>query len=509
MTANAGSAIRQKGWSANPMDSISDICATRAATVREGLEIIDRSGHGLLLLIDAQGRFERTVTDGDLRRLLLNDIAIGDTLAALPQHQSLTIAEDASRREALALMNTRRVNHLPVVDGEGRVLKVLERRLIEKPILLSTPHMGDTEMSFVEEAFRTNWIAPLGPNVDAFERAVAEIAGVGHAAAVASGTAALHLALVLLGVTHGDTVFCSSFTFAASANPIAYQGARPVFIDCEAQSWNMCPVALERALVRAKTAGKLPKAVMVVNLYGQSADMDPIMALCDAYGVPMVEDAAESLGATYKGKASGSFGKLSAFSFNGNKIITTSGGGMLVSDDEALIARARFLSTQARDPAPHYEHSVIGYNYRMSNILAGVGRGQVQVLADRVAARRAVFDAYAQGLRDVPGIAWMPEPEWSFSTRWLSTGTIDPARSGIGAPELIRRLAGELIEARPVWKPMHRQPVFKGCEYVTAGNESVCDRLFDQGICLPSGSNMDPSEVARIVETLRGLLPER
>ncbi len=491
------------------MDKISELCATRAATVREGLAIIDRSGQGLLLLVDDQGRFERTVTDGDLRRLLLKDVAMADTLDALPRHDSLTIGEEGSRKDALALMDSRGVNHLPVIDGEGRVVTVLERRKIDKPILLSTPHMGETEMSFVEEAFRTNWIAPLGPNVDAFERAIAEIAGVGHAAALSSGTAALHLALVLLGVERGDTVFCSSFTFAASANPIVYQGATPVFIDCDAASWNMCPIALERAFVQAKAAGRLPKAVMVVNLYGQSADMDPIIALCDAYGVPMVEDAAESLGATYKGKPSGSFGKLAAFSFNGNKIITTSGGGMLVSDDEELIKRARFLSTQARDPAPHYEHSVIGYNYRMSNILAGVGRGQLQVLDSRIAARRAVFQAYADGLKDVPGIEWMPEPDWSFSTRWLSTGAIDPTVAGIDSPELIQRLAGELIEARPVWKPMHRQPVFAGCDYVTAGNDSVCDRLFDHGICLPSGSNMNASEVARIVDTLRSLLTGR
>ena len=330
--------------------------------------------------------------------------------------------------------------------------------------------MGDAEMSFVEEAFRTNWIAPLGPNVDAFERDIARLTGVGHAAALSSGTAALHLAMVLLDVGPGDRVFCSSFTFAASCNPIRYQHAEPVFIDCDEASWNMSPAALERALMQAKAANRLPKAVVVVDLYGQSADMDPIVELCDAYGVPMVEDAAESLGALYKGKPSGSFGKLSAFSFNGNKIITTSGGGMLVSNDEALIARARFLSTQARDPAPWYQHSVIGYNYRMSNILAGVGRGQLQVLDDRIAARRSVFDAYVAGLADVAGIAWMPEPEWSYSNRWLSTCTIDPAVTGITAIDLIAALSGEMIEARPLWKPMHRQPVFDEFDYITDGN---------------------------------------
>lgn len=485
---------------------VATISTTRDARVRDALAMIDRSGHGLVLLLDTTGRFERTVTDGDLRRLLLRGVGMDDALDALPRIESLTIAADAPRREALGLMDARRINHLPVIDGEGRVVSLLERRDIEKPILLSTPHMGDTEMTFVEEAFRTNWIAPLGPNVDAFEKDIARIAGVSHAAALSSGTAALHLALVLLDVGPGDRVFCSSFTFAASANPIRYQGAEPVFIDAEAESWNMSPRALERALDQAKAIGRLPKAVMVVNLYGQSADMDPIMALCDAYGVPMIEDAAESLGATYKGKPSGSFGTLAGFSFNGNKIITTSGGGMLVSNDADLIARARFLSTQARDPAPHYEHSVIGYNYRMSNILAGVGRGQLQVLGERVAARRAVFDAYVEGLADVPGIDWMPEPEWSFSTRWLSTCTVDPAVHGLSARELVERLGAEMIEARPVWKPMHRQPVFAGTDYITDGNTSVSDRLFENGLCLPSGSNMSADEIDRVIVCMRKVL---
>lgn len=488
------------------MTDVATISTTRSARVRDALAMIDRSGHGLLLLTDDDGRFERTVTDGDLRRLLLRGADLDDGLATLPTLSSLTVHRDAPRREALALMDSRNINHLPVVDDDNRVVNVLERRDIEKPILLSTPHMGENEMTFVEEAFRTNWIAPLGPNVDAFERDIARIAGVAHAAALSSGTAALHLAMVLLDVGPGDRVFCSSFTFAASCNPIRYQFAEPVFIDCDEATWNMSPAALERALAQAKSADKLPKAVVVVNLYGQSADIDPIMALCDAYGVPMVEDAAESLGARYKGKPSGSFGKLSAFSFNGNKIITTSGGGMLVSDDEALIVRARFLSTQARDPAPWYQHSVIGYNYRMSNILAGVGRGQLMVLDERVAARRAVFDAYVAGLSGVPGIDWMPEPEWSYSNRWLSTCTIDPVVTGITAFDLIAALSDELIEARPLWKPMHRQPVFAEYDYITDGNASVSDRLFENGLCLPSGSNMSEDEIGRIIGTLKRLL---
>ena len=405
-------------------------------------------------------------------------------------------------------MDSKGVNHLPVVDGERRVLRVLDRRELDQQILLSTPHMGDTELGFVEEAFRTNWIAPLGPNVDAFEREIAELTGIGHAAALSSGTAALHLALRLVGVTNGDRVFCSSFTFAASANPIVYQGAEPVFIDSDPESWNMSVPALERAFAEAKSEGWMPKAVMVVNLYGQSADFDPILELCNAHGVPVIEDAAESLGAKYKGKQSGRFGLMSAFSFNGNKIITTSGGGMLLSDNEDLILKARFLSTQARDPAPHYQHSEIGFNYRMSNILAGVGRGQLQVLQDRVDARRAVFHNYRDGLTDCPGIEWMPEPEWSYSTHWLSTCTIDEAVTGISARALLAKLADELIETRPLWKPMHQQPVFSGCRYFAHSNVSVSDHLFDAGLCLPSGSNMSKTEIDRIVDTIKGVLDD-
>ncbi|MBS0307495.1 MAG: aminotransferase class I/II-fold pyridoxal phosphate-dependent enzyme [Proteobacteria bacterium] len=377
---------------------------------------------------------------------------------------------------------------------------------MDEQILLSTPHMGSAELEFVEEAFRTNWIAPLGPNVDAFEKELAALVGIGHAAAVSSGTAAIHLALRLLNIGAGDEVFCSTLTFAASANPIVYQGAKPVFIDSGPESWNMSAAALEKAFVAAEKKGRLPKAVIVVNLYGQSADMDPILALCDRYGVPMIEDAAESLGAQYKGKASGTFGRLGIYSFNGNKIITTSGGGMLISDDRELIEKARFLATQARDPAPHYEHTQIGYNYRMSNILAGVGRGQLKVLEDRVLSRRAVFEKYREALADVSCLQWMPEPDWSYSTHWLSACTIDPAVTQIGGTALIQRLAQEMIEARPIWKPMHLQPVFADCAYFSHGETSVSDRLFKQGVCLPSGSNMSEAQLERICAAIRKAL---
>lgn len=484
------------------MKNIRDISVTRSTTVNEALAILEKTGSGILLLVNDDGSFSRTITDGDLRRLLLNGRNFNESLSDLPEIASIVVEAGYSRRDALGIMNEHSINHLPVLDEKRHVAEVLERRDIDRQILLSTPHLGEAEQDFVQDAFRTNWVAPLGPNVDAFERELADYVGVKHAAAVSSGTAAIHLALLLLGVTRGDTVFCSSLTFSASANPIVYQGAEPVFIDSDRLSWNMSPVALERALEAAKASGRLPKAVIVVSLYGQSADMDPLVELCERYGVPLIEDAAESLGARYKGRASGTFGRMGIYSFNGNKIITTSGGGMLVSNDAALIERAKFLATQARDPAPHYQHSVIGYNYRMSNILAGVGRGQLGVLEDRVAVRRSIFDRYRRGLAHIQGITWMPEPDWSISTHWLSACTINPDMSGITSEGLIRKLATEMIEARPVWKPMHLQPVFSSCQYFTAGDESVSDDLFAKGVCLPSGSNMKDSDIDRVIEQI-------
>lgn len=491
------------------MTDILKLGARRSATIREAMAIINSTGLQLLLLLDDDGRLLRTVTDGDLRRTLLAGAELGDTLEALPPIESVTALDAITRKAALELMDRHEVNHLPLTDDTGRVVRVLERRDIGPPILLSTPHMGETELHYVEEAFRTNWIAPLGPNVDAFERELADLVGAGHAAAVSSGTAALHLAVRILGVKPGDRVFCSTLTFAASANPIVYEGGEPVFIDSEPGSWNMSPQALERAFDAAVAEGWLPKAVIVVNLYGQSADMDALNAICDRHGVPVIEDAAESLGARYKGRPSGIFGRMGVYSFNGNKIITTSGGGMLLSEDEDLIKQARFLATQARDPAPHYQHSQIGFNYRMSNILAGVGRGQLQVLEQRVEARRAVYDAYREGLADIEGLEWQPEPDWSYSNRWLSALTIDPEVTGFMASEVIRRLADEMIEARPVWKPMHLQPVFAHCRHFAHGNEPVSDRIFERGICMPSGSNMSPGEIARVVDAMRGVFKGR
>ncbi|HEY4215983.1 MAG TPA: aminotransferase class I/II-fold pyridoxal phosphate-dependent enzyme [Gemmatimonadaceae bacterium] len=359
--------------------------------------------------------------------------------------------------------------------------------------------MSGLEEQFVAEAFASNWIAPLGPQVDAFQDEFAAAVGSGYATALSSGTAAIHLALIMAGVGPGDDVFASTLTFSASINPIAYVGARPVFIDSEAQSWNMDPAILADALEKRAAAGRLPKAVIVVHLYGQCADMDPIITICSRHGVTLIEDAAEALGSTYKGKSAGTMGKSGIFSFNGNKIITTSGGGMLVSDDEALIAGAHKLATQAREPAPHYQHSEIGYNYRMSNLLAAVGRGQLRVLEDRVQARRANFDFYARELASFSGITLMPEAPWGRHNRWLTTMTVDP--SAFGATRETIRLALEAvnIEARPVWKPMHLQPVFASSP--SFGGE-VAAGLFEHGLCLPSGSNLTTADLTRVVSVI-------
>ncbi|MBE9050168.1 DegT/DnrJ/EryC1/StrS family aminotransferase [Nostocales cyanobacterium LEGE 11386] len=367
---------------------------------------------------------------------------------------------------------------------------------MNKPILLSTPHMGDRELEFVKAAFDTNWIAPVGPHIDAFEQEFCQVTGAGYAAAVSSGTASLHLALQLVGVESGDEVFCSTLTFVATANPITYLGAKPVFIDSDRTSWNMSPELLQSALEHRAQIGKLPKAVVLVHLYGQSADIDPILKVCDQYDLPLIEDAAEALGATYKGHSPGTFGRIGIYSFNGNKIITTSGGGMLVANDPQLIAKARFLATQARDPAPHYQHAEIGYNYRLSNVLAGIGRGQLLVLSERVAARRRNFEIYASALANLPGIKFMPEADYGQATRWLTCLTIDAEAFGANREQIRIALAAKQIETRPVWKPLHLQPVFAECECIGG---AVAEDLFVHGLCLPSGSNLTDEDLERVI----------
>jgi len=368
-----------------------------------------------------------------------------------------------------------------------------------KRVFLSPPHVFGDEQDLVADAFATNWIAPLGPHVDAFEEEFCHAVGAPHAVALSSGTAALHLAMELLGVDVGDSVVCSSLTFIASANPIRYNRATPVFVDCD-ETWTINPNLLEDALKHSDAAGRRAKAVIVVDLYGQCADYGPILDLCEHYGAPVVEDAAEALGATYRGRPAGGFGQLGVFSFNGNKIITTSGGGMLVSHEKELVDRARFLASQARDPAPHYEHSHVGYNYRLSNILAAIGRGQLRTLAERVAIRRRTFARYAEGLQDLPGLEFMPEASYGRSNRWLTCLTVNPTIFGADREAVRLALEAENIEARPVWKPIHLQPVFAGSRVF--GGE-VSERLFRNGLCLPSGSNLHRDDQDRVISIVR------
>jgi dTDP-4-amino-4,6-dideoxygalactose transaminase len=483
------------------------LCIPATTTVRDALDTLERTAKGILLLVDSTGRLRRTITDGDLRRAMLAHVPESAFVATLPGQAPVTVGEQEPVTRALALLDEHLIDHVPVVDAQGRPVDLVLRREVSQRIWLSSPHLGEEETAFVEDAFRTNWIAPLGPHVDGFERELAAQVGVGHAAALSSGTAAIHLGLLLLGVRPGDTVFCSSLTFVGSCNPILYCGARPVFIDSEPGSWNMSPQALERAFAWARKEQRLPRCVVLVNLYGQSADMDALLPICERYGVPVLEDAAESLGASYKGRASGSFGRVGVFSFNGNKIITTSGGGMLVADDGDLVARARKLSTQAREPAPHYEHTEVGFNYRMSNVLAGIGRGQLRVLAQRVERRRHVFETYRAALADLADVQWMPEAPGMRSTRWLTCMLLPGSDAAQRRTHILRSLERHSIEARPVWKPMHLQPLFRGAEYFAhAEGDDVSARLFDAGICLPSGSNMADDQLARVIDHLRRAL---
>lgn len=365
-------------------------------------------------------------------------------------------------------------------------------------IFLASPHMSDEgyEQAFVKEAFDTNWIAPLGTNVNEFEKELAAKVGVGHAAALSAGTAAIHMALKAAGVGEGDIVFCQDLTFSATANPIIYQKAIPVFIDSDFETWNMSPKALEAAFEKY---GDKVKAVLVVHLYGLSADMDPIMELCERYNVTLIEDAAESLGTTYKGRYTGTFGQYGIFSFNGNKIITTSGGGMLVSNNEERIAKVRFWSTQARDNARHYQHSELGFNYRMSNVVAGIGRGQLKVLDQRVAKKKYIYDYYKRELGQLEGVHMMPMNEWQDSNCWLSCMTL----SGKVRPlDIMLALETENIESRPIWKPMHMQPFFEEYDFI---GEGVSQELFENGVCLPSDTKMSDADLERIVSIIKGL----
>lgn len=373
-------------------------------------------------------------------------------------------------------------------------------------IHLSVPHMGSQEHRYVEEAFATNWVSTVGPHIEAFECEFSALVGGLPCVALASGTAAIHLGLKLLGVREGDEVVCSTLTFAGSVNPVLYERARPVFVDSERQTWNLDPDFVEEALEARARRGRLPRAVIVVHLYGQAADLDRLEAVCGRYGVPILEDAAEAVGTLYRGQHVGQRAPVSAFSFNGNKIITTSGGGLLVARSASDAAKARFWSTQAREPKPWYEHEEIGFNYRMSNILAGIGRGQLTVLEQRIASRRAVAARYRAAFSDLPGVQPMPDAHYGRPTNWLSVFTVDEARAGASRDDIIEQLAKDDIEARPVWKPMHMQPIFRDCPQ---HGGAVAEELFTRGICLPSSSSITESDQQRVIDGVRAALRAR
>jgi len=369
-------------------------------------------------------------------------------------------------------------------------------------IYLSPPDVGAVERQMLLDAFDSNWIAPTGPDLDAFERELAERVGVEHAVALSSGTAGLHLSLMLLGVAPGDEVLVPSFTFVATAAAVSYLGATPVFVDSAASTWTIDPALVAEELARRARRGRLPAALVTVDLYGQCADYDALSSLCGEYEIPLVQDAAEALGATYRGRQAGSFGQAGVFSFNGNKIITTSGGGMLVSASGQLAEAARHLATQARDPFPHYEHSAIGYNYRLSNLLAAVGRAQLRGLDDRIRRRKSTYRAYQSALGDLPGLALMPVADYGEPNWWLTCVTIDPEQFGADREQVRLALEAVDIESRPTWKPLHLQPVFKDAP--TAGGE-VCATIFERGLCLPSGSALSEDELGRVVEVVRAV----
>jgi dTDP-4-amino-4,6-dideoxygalactose transaminase len=468
---------------------------------------LDATAQGVLLVLDADGRLVRTLTDGDLRRAVLAGTSQQTALSKLPARAPVVVGTEASLADVQRLMEQFVIDHIPVVDSHSRPVDIITRKELSQRIWLSSPHLGNEEAIYVEDAFKSNWIAPLGPHVDGFEEELANHIGVAHAAALNSGTAAIHLGLLALGVVPGDTVFCSALTFVGSCNPILYCGAEPVFIDSEPATWNMSPSALERAFEWARREGRVPRCVIIVNLYGQSADMDALLPICERYGVPVLEDAAESLGAQYKGRSSGTFGQVGVYSFNGNKIITTSGGGMLVAENEVLVNRVRKLATQAREPFLHFEHSEVGFNYRMSNVLAGIGRGQLKVLAQRVDERRAVFERYRSELADLHQLKWMPEPPCFHSTRWLSCFTLDVADAAVQCERIIKTMERHSIELRPVWKPMQLQPLFAGAPYFAhAPGADVSATLFQSGVCLPSGSNLSEGQQVRVTDCLREAL---
>lgn len=475
--------------------------------VRETVKVINAAPLKIAIVVDETGRVVRTVTDGDIRRGLLQGIDLKAPVSSLPGRAPVTCPDDADSNAVAYILSTADVRAVIRVDADGMPTGLADRANTSGMIFMSPPHIGTAELDFVKSAFKDNWVAPAGPNLELFEQQLQTLSGRTYALALSSGTAALHLAMRVFGVERGDRVYVSDATFVASVQPVLYQQAQPVLIDSEPHSWNMSPDALERKLERDAKDGKLPRAIILVHLYGQPAEVKAIRGLADRFGVALVEDAAESLGASYGNQPSGAHGDLAAFSFNGNKIITTSGGGALVGDCVHLLDLARNLSTQGREPYEHYQHSQIAYNYRMSNVLAGIGIGQLQLLSQRVDARRNIFERYHEGLSGIAGVDFQNEVENSRGNRWLSVITLDPRIIDIHPFQMMRELRKRGIETRPGWKPMHMQPLCENFEFEPhSATDVVSSRIFLQSLCLPSGSSMTPAEQFWIIEQIKKIL---
>lgn len=484
-------------------------CISGKSSIRDVLTLLEKSYLKIALVIDDSGALVRTVTDGDVRRGLIRGLDLDSRIEDLPGRKPVTCRGGQHKERVRKLMREERVSEVIGVDLLGRPDKIFKATDLHDVTHLSPPHMSQKELAYVEKAFDENWIAPAGPNIKAFEQQLEQKCQRQHALAVSSGTAALHLALRVLGISTGDLVYVSDLTFVASVQPILYQNALPVLIDAEPCSWNMCPDALARRLSEDAGKGHLPRAIIVVHLYGQSAAIEKLCAIARQFNVPVIEDAAESLGASFAGRPSGSHGCLAALSFNGNKIITTSGGGALLSDDPELITHAGKLSTQGRDTAEHYQHSEVAYNYRMSNVLAGIGCAQLEVLEERVAARRAVFERYKLHLGRIDGVTFQGEVDGSHGSRWLSVMLLDAGKVAVHPYQLMRRLRQEGIETRPGWKPMHLQPLCEEFEFVTFSSERACSsEIFFRSLCLPSGSAMSEAQQDRVIDRIQHILQE-
>lgn len=478
-------------------------------TIKQAMEIIEKARIKICVVDDGAGHALRCVTDGDIRRALLAGASFDAPLFNLPHVDPVVLPQDASKAEMVATMRQHSIQALVLQDAEGRAVKLVALSDLERSILLSPPHMSQDEMPLVQQAFEDNWVAPAGPHLAQFETEMSRLSHRKHAVALSSGTAGLHLALRVLDIGAGDRIYVSDVTFIASVQPILYENATPVLIDSEPLSWNMSPAALRRALAQDAARGQLPKAVVVAHIYGQSADMAAIMEACAPYDIPVIEDAAESLGASYGNRPSGAHGLMSVYSFNGNKIVTTSGGGALVSDRADLIERARNLSQQGRDPADHYQHSQIAYNYRMSNILAGIGIAQLGVLEQRVSQRRDIFARYQQGLAKIRGISFQADAAGSVGNRWLTVIVLDPDQIDRHPYQFMRALRQRGIETRPAWKPMHMQPLLHGCQFVPHDPETpVSAPLFLRSLCLPSGSSLQPEDQDRVISAICNLANE-